>query len=93
MATTTGSWTKVYWTDLAERVGSTAIYGVITMLTASGTGTVSGDGTQWWLVVGLPTALSLLKSLGANMASTGPSASLVNVTSDSSVVSDVKQPG
>lgn len=69
-------WSKSYLADLAERVVSTALYGVIAMLTADASGAISGSARQWWLVVGLPAALSLLKGLLANLAdpSSGPSA-------------------
>lgn len=75
-------WSGAYWGDLGERVGTTAIYGVITMLTANASGAVSGSAQQWWVVVGLPTALSLLKSLATNLGGTEPSASLAPVTSN-----------
>jgi hypothetical protein len=71
-------WSKDYWIDLTERAGSTAVYGVITMLTADQSGAISGSAEQWWLVVGLPTALSLLKGLAANLKDPESGASLVN---------------
>jgi hypothetical protein len=74
-------WGSDYWIDTAERVGTTAIYGLITMLTANATGTVSGDATQWWVIVGLPTALSLLKCLLTNLQGGAPTASLIHVNS------------
>lgn len=74
-------WGKRYWADLGERVVTTAIYGVIAMLTADASGTVSGDTKQWWVVVGLPTALSALKGLLVNLSSPTPTASAVGVTS------------
>ena len=68
-------WSGQFWADLAERVGSTAIYGLIAVLTGDATGAISNDPKVWWAVVGLPTALSLLKGLLANMAGpdSGPS--------------------
>ena len=71
-----GKWSATYWADLGERVVTTAIYGVIAMLTADASGVVSGDPRQWWVVVGLPAVLALLKGLLANMAQPegGPSA-------------------
>ena len=74
-------WGKQYWTDLAERVGTTAIYGLITMLTADASGAVSGSAQQWWVVVGLPAALSALKGILVNIGGDEPKASVVNVTS------------
>jgi hypothetical protein len=70
-------WSSGYWADLGERTASTAGYGVITMLTANASGAVSGDAEQWWLVVGLPTALSLLKGLLANLKDSESGASLL----------------
>lgn len=68
-------WSSTYFADLAERVASTAIYGVITMLTADASGAVSGNAKQWWVIVGLPTALSVLKGVLANLGDpeSGPS--------------------
>jgi hypothetical protein len=79
-------WNGKFWADLGERVGTTAIYGVIAMLTADASGVVSSDPKAWWVVVGLPTALSALKGLAANMAQDGTSASVVGVTSNTSNV-------
>jgi hypothetical protein len=71
----TAKWSKTYWADLAERVAATFVGALIAMLTADGTGVVSGNPRQWWLIVGLPTVLSLLKGLAANLAhpDSGPS--------------------
>lgn len=72
----TGKWSKTYWADLAERVGTTAIYGLIALLTADASGAIPSEPKTWWLVVGLPTVLALLKGLAANIANpeSGPSA-------------------
>ena len=78
-------WTTEYWVDTGERVGTTALYGLATMITADATGTVSGDAQQWWLIVGVPTALSLIKCLLINLRGEGDSASLVGVTSNTVV--------
>lgn len=74
-------WGSTFWADLLERVGTTLIYGLITMLTADVGGIVSGNTEQWWAVVGLPTALSFLKCLLANLKTSVPTASVINVTS------------
>jgi hypothetical protein len=72
-----GKWSRQYLADLAERVISTALYGVIAMLTADASGAISGDAKQWWLVVGLPTALALIKGILANLANSDTGASFV----------------
>lgn len=68
-------WNRTYWADLAERVGTTAIYGLVAVLTGDASGAVPNEPKVWWVVVGLPTALALLKGLAANMADpeSGPS--------------------
>lgn len=71
-------WGRAYWTDLAERVGSTLIYGLISLLTLSDTNI---DARIVWTVAGLPTVLCLLKGLLVNMRGDEPSASVVDVTS------------
>jgi uncharacterized membrane protein len=70
-------WTKKFAVDLLERVLTTALYGVVTMLTADQSGVVSGNAQQWWLVVGLPTVLSLIKGVLANLAAPETGASLI----------------
>jgi hypothetical protein len=68
-------WSKTFWADLAERVGATAIGALLAVLTGSSTGALSNDPAVWWAVIGVPTAVSLLKGLLANMADpeSGPS--------------------
>lgn len=70
-------WTKAFWVDLGERVGATAVGALITMLTADASGAISGNTQQWWLIVGLPTALSALKGVLANLADSESGASIV----------------
>jgi hypothetical protein len=70
-------WGSSFWVDLGERAGTTLIYGVIAMLTADANGVISGNAQQWWVVVGLPTALAVLKALLANLAHPESGASLV----------------
>jgi hypothetical protein len=79
-------WTKDWAVDTGERVGTTGLYGLTTMITADATGTVSGDAQQWWLIVGLPMALSLIKCLLMNLRGAEPTASVVGVTSTKSGV-------
>lgn len=70
-------WSGNFWADLGERAASTAGYGVITMLTADASGAVSGNPQQWWLIVGLPTSLAVLKGLLANLKDSESGASLL----------------
>lgn len=69
-------WGSGFLVDLAERVGSTAVYGLITLLTTTQITDVSAE--LGWTIVGLPTALSLLKGLAANLKDGESGASLVN---------------
>jgi hypothetical protein len=66
-------WSRTYWVDLGERVGSVIVYGLITWFTLAST--TSLDLKQLWPTVALPAILSLLKGLGANLADpeSGPS--------------------
>lgn len=80
MTSYSSKWTAKFWEDTFERVGSTAIYGLITFLTLGGSDTVAWD--KIWPVIVLPAILSLLKALLVNMGSSdGASASLVGVKS------------
>lgn len=80
---TSNKWGSQYWIDLAERVGSTLVYALITALTVTSTTPVDwSDGNVIWLILGLPTVLSFLKGLAANLPGNQPSASVVNVTSN-----------
>jgi len=72
-------WSRAYWTDLGERVGASAVGGLLTML-----GLTSLTDLTWvyvWVVVGVPTATSLLKGLLVNLGGSAPTASIVDVTS------------
>lgn len=62
----TNKWSGAYFADLAERVGSVAIYGLITWFTLAQS--TSLDAGQLWPSVVLPAVLSLLKGLLANLA-------------------------
>ena len=69
-------WSKTYWSDLAERVGSTFIQALIGCLVLTGATPVDwSDGKAVWAVLGVPTLLALLKGLLANMVNpdSGPS--------------------
>lgn len=70
-------WSREFWIDLAERVGSTALYGLITLVTMDNVLEGPDFDTTLWPVLVLPTVLSLLKGLLANMKDPGSGASLV----------------
>jgi hypothetical protein len=71
------NWSRRFWADLAERTVTTAGTGVITMLTADSAGIVSGDARQWWVIVGLPAVLSVVKGIVANAKDSESGASLL----------------
>lgn len=75
---TAARWTREFWRDLGERVATTAVYGLIVMLTADASGAISGDPQQWWLIVGLPTVLALLKGVLAGIKDPETGASLLS---------------
>lgn len=68
-------WSREYWADLAERVGATVIGALLAVVAGSTSGAIPNDPAVWWTVVGVPTVVSLLKGLLANMANSesGPS--------------------
>lgn len=76
-------WNKQYFADLAERVGASGVGGVLTMVTADAAGVADYSQRAWWVLAGIPAAVSLLKGLLVNLG-TGdtPTASLVKVTSN-----------
>jgi hypothetical protein len=47
------------------------------MLTADSAGIVSGDARQWWVIVGLPAVLSVVKGIVANAKDSESGASLL----------------
>lgn len=68
-------WSRTFWADLAERVGATAIGALIAVLAGSSAGAIPNDPAVWWSVIGVPTVVSLLKGIMANLANpeSGPS--------------------
>jgi hypothetical protein len=68
-------WSGTFWADWAERVASSAIGGVLTMLGLSVSDLLHSSVSAWLAVVGIPTATSALKGLLANLADdeSGPS--------------------
>lgn len=77
----TSKWGRAYWVDLAERAGASAVGGALTMITADSTGVADYSQRAWWVLVGIPTATSLLKGLLVNLKGDQPTASVVDVTS------------
>ena len=71
-------WSKQFWVDLAERAGSTALYGLVTVLSIENLLTGGLTAEVAWTVVGLPTALAVVKGLMANLKDPDSGASLVN---------------
>lgn len=71
-------WSKDFWVDLAERVGSTFVGALLAAITLTGTTSVDwSNGAAIWAVLGVPTLASLLKGLAANLADPESGASLV----------------
>lgn len=68
-------WSSTYWADLGERVASSAIGGILTMLGLSVVDLLSSSWQAWLAVVGIPTLTSFLKGLLANLkdSESGPS--------------------
>lgn len=75
-------WGKKYWTDLAERVGSTFVGALLGAITVTGTTPVDwSDEKVVWAILGVPTMVSLLKGLLVNFGGDAPTASVADVTS------------
>lgn len=72
-------WGKEYWRDLGERAGASLVGGLLTLVAVQSLGDLSGE--LVWLVLGVPTATSVLKGLLVNLGGTVPSASVVDVSS------------
>lgn len=74
----TAKWTPEFLADLAERVVSTFLGALLTVITVTGGTSVDwNDGAVVWAILGVPTAVSLIKGLLANMANPDSGASLV----------------
>lgn len=72
-------WSRAFWFDLGERVGATflgALLGAITLVNA--TPVDWGDPAALWAVLGVPTAVALIKGLLANLAHPESGASLID---------------
>lgn len=79
-------WNRDFFVDLGERVGATFVGALLALVTLTGTTPVDwSDTTALWAVLGVPTLVSLLKGVLANLAtgeSYAPSASVVDVSSN-----------
>lgn len=71
-------WSSAFWKDLAERTGTAFISGLITLIAMDNVLEGPDWDTTLWPIVVLPTLLSLLKGLGANMANPASGASLLS---------------
>lgn len=71
-------WSRAFWSDLAERVGSTFLQALLGVLVATNTPALDwSDYRAVWVLLGIPTAASLIKGLLANMAQPESGASLL----------------
>lgn len=71
-------WSSAFWADLAERVGTTFLYGLVTLISMDNVLEGPDWDTTLWPIVVLPTALSLLKGLLANLKDPESGASLLD---------------
>jgi ABC-type amino acid transport system permease subunit len=80
---------RAFWVDLGERVGATFLGALAALITLSETTAVAWtDPAYLWPVLGLPTAISLVKGLLANLAAPGSGASLVPPASPGPVLNE-----
>lgn len=71
-------WSKAFWLDLLERVGSVFLYSLLTFFVTTQITEIRGvDFEQLWTVLFLPAVCSLIKGLLANMAAPQSGASLL----------------
>lgn len=70
-------WSKKFWVDLAERVGSTFLGALLTLITMDNILEGPDWDTTLWPILVLPTLVSLVKGLLANLAAPETGASLV----------------
>lgn len=81
-------WGKLFWIDLGERVGATFLGALLAMFTLDMNTPVDwGDPKAVWIVLGVPTLVSLIKGLLGNLASPVSGASLVPANDGGPVVS------
>jgi hypothetical protein len=70
-------WSKGFWMDLGERVGSTFLGALLAYIVTDNV-LERPDFGQLWYILALPTLVSLIKGLLANMTSPKSGASLVS---------------
>lgn len=71
-------WSKSFWVDLAERVGATFVGALLALITTAANTSIEWDNPAYfWPILGVPTVVSLLKGLLANLAAPETGASLV----------------
>lgn len=72
----TKKWSKAFWRDWGERVGSVAVYQLIVLVTNYET--IGLDLSKLWPLLGLPVVLAALKGIAANLKNPESGASLLN---------------
>lgn len=70
-------WSRAFWADLGERVGTTFLYGLVTLISMDNVLEGPDWNTTLWPILVVPTALSLIKGLLANMKDPESGASLL----------------
>lgn len=74
----TNKWSTEFWIDLSERVVATFLGALLTVFTVTQTTPLDwSDGAVVWTVLGVPTLVSLIKGLLANLADPASGASAV----------------
>lgn len=71
-------WNSTFFSDLGERVGATFLGAILGLVTLSATEAVAWtDWSYLWPIVGVPTLVSLIKGVLANMAAPDSGASAI----------------
>jgi hypothetical protein len=75
----TNKWSKAFWVDLAERVGSTFVGALLALVTTASSTPIEWDNPAYfWPILGVPVLVSLLKGLAANFKDPESGASIVD---------------